>query len=111
MLPKTSADISNGGLYQQAVRCGKSGCCCESGNLHEGYFYFIRRIDGRLRKTYVPKKHVAAFAGLVEKARREKKAERLNRVSDSELLSTLRANLRENDSMIRNLVEALKQNG
>ena len=110
VLPKTAAEISNGGLYQQAVRCGKSGCRCASGDLHQGYYYFIRRINGRLRKTYIPKPQVALVGRLVEEARRRRKVERETTRTSRQLISELREILREHEPMIRTLGEALKQN-
>lgn len=110
VLPKTAAEISNGGLYQQAVRCGKSGCRCALGDLHQGYFYFIRRINGHLRKTYIPKPQVALVGRLVEEARRLRRAEHEAKRSSRRLLSELREKLREHEPTIRTLAEALKQN-
>ena len=111
MLPKTFEEVENGGLYQQSIRCGKSNCRCASGDLHQGYFYFIRRIDGRLRKTYVPKSQAENIATLIREARNERAAERSTRISDRALLAELRARFRENDALIRTLAEALKQDG
>jgi len=111
MLPKKANEIENGGVYQQAVRCGKKGCRCASGDLHEGYYYFIRRVGGRLRKSYVPKQHVDRIVSLVEQARQNRQIERATRLTDRELLSQLRGRLREYEPLIRNLADLLKYNG
>jgi hypothetical protein len=111
MLPKTTDEIANGGLYRQAVRCGKDQCRCASGVLHEGYFYFIRRVGGRLRKTYVPKDQVVEFAKLVKEARSSRGSQRMIRRSSSELLAEMKGRLREYEALITNLNEALKHNG
>ena len=76
MLPKTAEDITNGGLYLQSVRCGKPNCICVAGYLHEGYYYFIRRVDGRLRKSYVPKRLVDELRNLVDESRLARELER-----------------------------------
>lgn len=110
-LPKTSAEIANGGLYRQAVRCGKSNCRCASGDLHEGYYYFIRRVEGRLRKTYVPKREVNQVMLLVQQARQTRQVERESRLTDRHLLSELRGRLREYEPMIGNLADLLKLDG
>ena len=111
VLPKTTTEITNGGLYRQSVRCGKSNCRCAAGALHEGYYYFIRRVDGRLRKTYVPKKQAKRLRSLIQQAKLKRHAERADRRSDRDLLSELRAQLREHDSIIRTLADALRHDG
>ncbi len=109
-LPKTAAEIASGGLYHQAVRCGKLSCRCSGGDLHLGYYYFIRRINGRLRKTYVPKSQVPEVGRLIEQARCDRKTERETSRDSRHLLSELRERLRGHEPMIRTLAEALKQN-
>ncbi len=111
MLPKTIDEIANGGLYRQAVRCGKGRCHCASGVLHEGYFYFIRRVGGRLRKTYVPKDQVDAFAKLVEEARNSRASERMIQRNSRALLAELRGRLREYETLVSTLNDALEHNG
>ena len=110
VLPKTAADIINGGLYEQAVRCGKATCRCASGTLHTGYYYFLRRVDGRLRKTYVPKSQAERISGLISEHRRNRENERSTRISDGKLLAALRAQMRENDLLIRTLADAIRHN-
>jgi hypothetical protein len=76
VLPKTLLEIGNGGLYIQAVRCGKKTCRCATGDLHTGYHYFLFREGGRLRKRYVRKAEVAEFEALVKSATAQRRAYR-----------------------------------
>jgi hypothetical protein len=108
-LPKTAAEISNGGLYQQAVRCGKTNCRCASGDLHKGYYYFIGRVNGRQRKTYVPKQEVEAISKLAHEARDARQAEKRLHVGNRNLISTFRTHLQCNDSVIKNLADLQKE--
>jgi hypothetical protein len=107
-LPKTVPEISNGGLYHQAVRCGKPNCRCASGYLHEGYYYFIRFVDGRQRKTYVPKKKVETLSKLIRDARAARQAENNIRAGNRELLLDLRQQLRGRDPLIKSLADSSK---
>src|SRR5687768_14229091 len=100
MLPKSPAEITNGGLYHQAVRCGNAKCRCAAGALHEGYYYFIRRIDGRLRKTYVPKQQVDRVFLLVQESRRRRRLKRQARAESTALLADFSATLRENETLV-----------
>ena len=68
MLPKTSFEITNGGVYRQQIRCGKRACRCVNGTMHEAH-YFISRSYGRQVKTYVPKTEVERIKELVDEAR------------------------------------------
>ena len=97
MLPKIEHGISNGGLYQQSIRCGKASCRCASGDLHEGYFYLIYRVDGRLKKLYVPKGDVDQLRSLIFQAREDKKAATDMIAAGRRLLSSLSAQLRDCD--------------
>lgn len=110
MLPKNESEIPNGGLYQQSVRCGKSRCRCASGDLHQGYFYFIRRVQGRLKKTYVPKDRAEAFSLLLQKARKGRHDERVNRRSSQRLLNEFAGVLREHRVYVRNRLEEIEEN-
>ncbi|MGH3224163.1 MAG: DUF6788 family protein [Streptosporangiaceae bacterium] len=61
-----------GTLTEQARRCGKPGCRCESGEPHGPYAYFTPRPAGRGRARYVP----AALAQVVRRhLRRGEQAE------------------------------------
>lgn len=75
-LPKTPDAITNGGVYAQSVRCGKADCQCACGSPHFGYYYFIHRVAGRLRKIYVPKDEVENLVQLVEQSRQYRSIER-----------------------------------
>jgi hypothetical protein len=103
MLPKTAGEISNGGLYRQAVRCGKARCRCASGDLHTGYFYFIYRLNGKLRKTYVRKLDVAAIQRFIQQSRRNRREQRQTRSVSMELFGDFASALRQNESLVDNL--------
>ena len=92
-LPKKPEEIDNGGLYSQSVRCGKPTCVCAGGLLHEGYHYFIRRVNGRLTKTYVPKNQVADFRSLIDKAKLYRQIERDTNAKNKGLLMEFRNQL------------------
>ncbi len=96
MLPKIPDEISNGGVYLQNVRCGKPNCRCANGERHEGYYYYIRREGTRIRKTYIPKRHVSEFSRLVAMAREARLLNRtIARLSKS-TLKEMNSFLREN---------------
>src|SRR5258708_26655759 len=95
MLPKTIEEITNGGVYEQSVRCGKSNCRCSKGDLHKGLFYYLTRVNGKLRKTYVRNADVKEVTNLVEKAACDRLYKRKLTVSNRELMQRLRELLRE----------------
>lgn len=95
LLPKTLEEVTNGGIYQQRVRCGKDNCHCRSGDLHEGYYYFIRRVGGRLRKTYVPPNLVERLKALVGNSRRVRQVERSVLAANRKLFSEMSKKLRD----------------
>lgn len=68
------------------------------GGQHTGYFYWIRRVKGRLRKTYIPKGDVDRMRRLVADARRGRRRERLERQNGWKLFRELRRQLRETRS-------------
>jgi hypothetical protein len=103
MLPKTTGEITNGGLYSQRVRCGKQNCKCSRGELHTGFYFFTRR-NGKLIKIYVRKSEVEQIILLTAEARAERKQTRRTTESALNLLKEMRADLREKQS----LVSALK---
>lgn len=102
VLPKTTREIANGGVYAQAVRCGKSNCKCSSGNAHTA-FYFFTRHNGKLVKFYVRKADVENFSRLVELANAERKARRRTSKDSTELLKKLRVSLGNNDGLIKSI--------
>ena len=94
MLPKTAVEIINGGVYEQSVRCGKSNCRCARGELHQGFYYYFTRVNGRLRKAYIPKKFVEELTTLVAAAR-------ATRTNDRSILARNREALREMKDLLR----------
>lgn len=94
MLPKTAMEIANGGVYEQRVRCGKSNCRCATGSYHTG-FYFITRVEGRLRKIYVPRKSLKQMRRLVTKARRDRELRRAIRGGSYRLFADFQEELRQ----------------
>ena len=102
MLPKTTGEIQNGGLYSQRVRCGKSNCKCARGEHHTAFYFFTRRC-GKLVKLYVRKAEVEAFSKIVEEASIQRRDRRQAVRVSIKLLSRLRADLWRNDGLIRNL--------
>ena len=101
MLPKITSEIENGGVYAQAVRCGKSNCKCARGEHHTAFYFFTRR-HGKLVKLYVRQAEVEAFAGMVKRATAERRRKRQAVKSSAELLSKFRADLCKNDALIKN---------
>lgn len=99
MLPKTTKEIQNGGIYAQAVKCGKANCKCSRGNAHTAYYFFTRHND-KLVKIYVRKAEVENFSRLVELALAERKARRRTSKATFELLREFRQVLSEKQSLI-----------
>lgn len=94
VLPKTTDEIPNGGVYLQRVRCGKANCKCTRGETHLAYYFFSRR-SGKLIKTYVRKSEVEAFAEIVNRASIERAQRQQSAQSSKELLKRLRESIRE----------------
>ncbi len=99
MLPKTADEITNGGIYIQRVRCGKSNCKCARGETHSAYYFFTRR-RGKLLKIYVRKAEVEEFISLIDQAIEDRKLHRQASKSNFLLLKQLRQNLREKTLLI-----------
>lgn len=95
MLPKKIDQISNGGVYHQAVKCGKANCRCSRGELHSGYYYFFTRMERRLKKIYIPKQMVNAVADLAENAAATRRAARHMTSESLGKLREFRMRLRE----------------
>ena len=102
VLPKTAREIQNGGVYVQAVRCGKSNCKCARGETHFAHYFFTRR-NGKLVKFYIRKAEVIEFSLLVDQATAEGRARRQSVKDSVELLKTFRVSLWENDGLIKTL--------
>ena len=52
-IPDLEAVVA-GSLQDQRRRCGKEGCRCTRGELHEPYLYLSMRAGRRTRMLYVP---------------------------------------------------------
>jgi hypothetical protein len=102
LLPKTAAEIQNGGIYSQAVRCGKSNCKCALGERHRAFYFFTRR-NGKLVKFYIRKAELSLFSSLVIEATAERKAQRWITKDDLSLLKQMHNVLRERASLINSL--------
>ena len=96
-LPKTLP----GAVCWQWVRCGKPRCKCERGELHGPYAYRFERVDGRLRKHYIPKADVAALITACERHREEERARRAARRELTELLRGYTATCREVERWVK----------
>ena len=96
-LPKTLP----GAVCWQWVRCGKPGCKCERGELHGPYAYRFERVDGRLRKHYIPKADVAAIITACEWHREERKVRRAAHRELTELLRRYTATCREVERWVK----------
>ena len=109
MLPKTTDEITNGGLYIQAVRCGKSNCKCSRGTPHTGFYFFTRR-SGKLVKIYVRRADVEAFTSLVTRSNIERRIKRQANKTSADLLRKFRADLLVNNNAIQFLREGVMTN-
>lgn len=98
VLPKTTDEIQNGGLYLQRVRCGKSNCKCVRGETHSAYYFFTRS-SGKLIKTYVRKSEVEAFTEIANRAAVERAQRQQSAQSSRSLLKRLRESVREYELM------------
>jgi hypothetical protein len=100
VLPKTTQDIQNGGLYLQRVRCGKANCKCARGEVHSAYYFFTRR-NGKLIKQYVRKAEVEAFSEIVNQSKALKAQKRTSAKQSNELLKRLRVSVREYEQITK----------
>lgn len=106
VLPKTAGEIINGGLYAQAVRCGKSNCKCANGSeLHTAFYFFTRR-NGKLLKIYVRKAEINAFALITKQAAFERQERRQAVKSSLDLLRTFRADLSKYNGLLKTLKDS-----
>ncbi len=103
MLPKTASEISNGGVYAQSVRCGKSNCKCAKGDLHTGH-YFFTRVAGKFIKVYVPKTQIMEISGLVG-------ASRIRRAENRSIKLLNRESVRKMSDLLRNLKVQINELG
>lgn len=104
MLPKTADEILNGGVYAQAVRCGKKNCRCSHGDTHTAFYFFTRR-NGKLLKFYIRKSEVESFTRLVELSALRRKTQREILKESFGTFKKLAAALLERQSFINSLKE------
>jgi hypothetical protein len=109
LLPKIDVSYSNGGIYLQRVRCGKSNCKCARGETHTAYYYFAR-VNGKLRKTYVRKADLEELSELVDEAKFNRDRRRTVLKEANESVRETRRYLRENkDELEKQKHEFLSQ--
>lgn len=106
-LPKTAAEILNGGIYSQRVRCGKKTCKCTRGELHSALYFFTRR-NGKLVKSYIRKAEHMAFSRLVRQSSLDRKQKREALKIAASLSNRFRLNLCKYDRLINTLKERLE---
>ena len=104
VLHKIVNEITNGGVYVQRVRCGKSNCKCARGETHLAHYFFTRR-NGKLIKLYIRKADVVSFSRLVDQAITEARRRRQAVKGANDLLKTFRISLMDNDGLIKTLRE------
>jgi len=68
-------DFVRGGVYRLRRRCGKAGCRCARGELHESWV-FLAREKGVQRMRGVPAGKIARWRELAERYRRFRLARR-----------------------------------
>ena len=93
-LLETLPKIGKGTIHRQWVRCGKPRCRCRRGEPHEAFYLFFR-VDGKLRKRYVPKSDVAAVRAACTVRRERARRARQEREAWRRQYSALVAQLRE----------------
>lgn len=102
LLPKTSSEITSGGVFRQLIRCGKSNCHCVLEERHVAY-YFFTRYAGKLTKIYVPNRELDRVRALCLEASRQRKANRLARREAMSLIRQMRQLLRDGKELSRHL--------
>jgi hypothetical protein len=108
VLPQNPEDVTNGGVYLQRRRCGKSNCrCARSDERHIG-FYFIQRVKGKWLKTYIRKSELDRVVAIVNKAKVSRTERRERKKEINELVQHLRDRAREYDSIIKLFKENLR---
>lgn len=101
-LPKTLP----GAVCAQMVRCGKPTCKCARGELHGPYFYQFVRVNGVLVKRYVKAKDVAQVRAACQARREEERRDRHTYKADIRRLMRMVEQLRENERLLRQCLEA-----
>lgn len=82
-----------GTVIAEHVRCGKPGCRCAQGRLHGPYFYLTRRVNGRLRRTYVPKSELPAVQAMCRNRMMQQEMARKNRAENAALMRSFKSDL------------------
>lgn len=67
--------LLRGSVYRLRRRCGKAGCRCTRGELHESWVYLVRE-KGVQRLRVVPKGQTARWREWAENYRRFRRAQR-----------------------------------
>lgn len=67
--------LVRGGIYRLRRKCGKTGCRCTQGQLHETWVHMVRE-DGVQRIRVLPKGEVARWRALGDEYRRFRLARR-----------------------------------
>jgi lipopolysaccharide export LptBFGC system permease protein LptF len=95
LLCKIHISLTNGGIYLQRVRCGKSNCKCARGEKHTAYYYFTR-VNGKLTRTYVRKSELKELTVLVDDAKLRRQQSRQAMKEANESIKETSRYLREN---------------
>jgi hypothetical protein len=102
MLPKTAAEILNGGIYRQQIRCGRPNCRCAKGEKHTGY-YFFARVGGKLRKKYIRRSQLEKFTEIVVEAFVDRKMKRWRNQLEGTLSKKHFSTLRDQDLLLASI--------
>ena len=84
-----------GTVREVRLKCGKAACRCQSGKIedkHGPYFFWDRKVKGKLTSSTVSKEKVAVIREMIENRRR------LERLFDRFLVQGMRAAIKEIDS-------------
>lgn len=100
VLPKTTDEIENGGIYVQHIRCGKSNCKCARGETHTAFYFFTRR-NGKSVKYYVRKASVEDFTKIVNQSAFNRAQKRLAKKESNNLFRRLCETVREAETLMK----------
>ncbi|MCA1624990.1 MAG: hypothetical protein LC778_14560 [Acidobacteria bacterium] len=90
-LPK----MMSGSVHKQFVRCGKTTCRCARGELHGAYYYYFKRVNGKLSKRYLKPHEVKQMQAACLAWREEKRAGRAHSRETWRLIRKMSARLRD----------------
>ena len=68
-------ELMRGSVYRLRRKCGKPGCRCTRGHLHESWVHLVRE-DGVQRMRTLPKGKIARWRALADHYRRFRSARR-----------------------------------